>query len=151
MTIEKDEDFAKYKGTLKGKFVLLSPTRDVAAFFESPTRRYTETGARRTSREAASGGGRVRRVPPALGLRRRAWRCARSAWRSSRKRACSRIVEISAGDARRQRRGHRVRARCRATATVTVEGQVPVPQVVLAAEHYGRMLRVLDKKVPVTV
>ena len=31
----------------------------------------------------------------------------------------------------------------------TVDGQVPVPQVVLAGEHYGRLLRVLDKKVPV--
>ena len=47
VTIETDEDLAKYKGTLKGKFVLQSPTREVASYFESPTRRYTDVGSRR--------------------------------------------------------------------------------------------------------
>jgi hypothetical protein len=51
VSIDKDEDFAKYKGTLKGKFVLVSPQRDIAAYFESPTRRFTDEGLEELSEE----------------------------------------------------------------------------------------------------
>src|SRR5690606_1762544 len=40
--IDSDEDFEKYRGTLRGKFVLQSPMRDVPPYFESPTRRFTD-------------------------------------------------------------------------------------------------------------
>ncbi len=40
--IDKADDFKKWEGKLKGKIVLVSPTREVPAFFASPTRRWEE-------------------------------------------------------------------------------------------------------------
>ncbi len=145
VTIEKDEDFAKYKGTLAGKFVLLSPTRDVAAFFESPTRRYTETGLEDLSREQV-GGARGRFPGGAAFGAGMALRKKRMAF--FKEEGVLAIVEMSAG-ARGDNGTVIAQGPMPGDGDRTVEGQVPVPQVVLAAEHYGRMLRVLDKKVPV--
>jgi hypothetical protein len=41
--ITKEEDFAKYKGQLKGKFVLTVPTPESPERFEPQARRYTDT------------------------------------------------------------------------------------------------------------
>jgi hypothetical protein len=40
--IQTDEDYAKFKGQLKGKFVFVTPMRDVAASFAPLGHRYTE-------------------------------------------------------------------------------------------------------------
>src|SRR4029077_9344484 len=40
--IEKEEDFAFYRGRLRGMFVLTAPLRAVEAQFEAPAHRYTE-------------------------------------------------------------------------------------------------------------
>ncbi len=40
--IENDGDFGKYKGKLKGKFVLTAPMRAVDAHFDAPGHRYTD-------------------------------------------------------------------------------------------------------------
>ncbi|MFI5078331.1 MAG: hypothetical protein ACHQRO_13365, partial [Vicinamibacteria bacterium] len=42
--IDKAEDLEKWKGKLKGKIVLLSATRAVPSYFETPTRRYDDKG-----------------------------------------------------------------------------------------------------------
>jgi carboxypeptidase Q len=145
VAIEKDEDFGKYKGTLKDKFVLQSPTRDIAPFFESPTRRYTESGLDELSREQI---GPARRFPPGGfgGGATAAFRKKRLAF--YKEEGVLAVVEMSAGS-----RGDNGTVIAQGPAPGdgdrTVDGQMPVPNVVLAAEHYGRLLRVLDKKVPV--
>ena len=145
VTIETDEDFAKYKGTLKGKFVLQSPTREVASYFESPTRRYTEAGLDELSHDqigAARG-----RFPggPGFGAGM-AFRKKRMAF--YKEEGILAVVEMSAG-ARGDNGAVIAQGPVPGDGDRTVEGQVPVPQVVLAGEHYGRLLRVLEKKVPV--
>ena len=87
--IEKAEDLAKWKGKLKGKFVLVSPTRDGAGLTSSRRRAAT---TRRGSPicEAVDGSDAARP------LRRRAGPAgpaqpptsASSAWRSSSRKAC---------------------------------------------------------------
>jgi carboxypeptidase Q len=145
VTIESDEDFAKYKGTLKGKFVLQSPSRDVAAYFESPTRRYTDDGLDDLSHEQI-GGGRGR-FPGGAGFGAgMALRKKRMAFYKDE--GVLAIVEMSAG-ARGDNGAVIAQGPLPGDGDRTVDGQVPVPQVVLAGEHYGRLLRVLDKKLPV--
>ncbi len=42
MRIEKPEDLAQYKGKLRGKFVLVTPPREVNALFAAPATRFTD-------------------------------------------------------------------------------------------------------------
>ncbi|BCS31264.1 peptidase M28 [Luteitalea sp. TBR-22] len=144
VTIDKEEDFARYKGTLKGKFVLVSPLRDIAAYFESPTRRYTQSGLDELSQEQF--GARPRfpagmnfGAPAALRKKRMAF---------YKEEGVLAVVEMSSG-----MRGDNGTVIAQGPAPGegdrTVDGQAPLPQVVLAAEHYGRLMRVLDKKLPV--
>ena len=39
----KEEDLEQYKGKLKGKIILMSPTREVRAWLDAPGKRYTDT------------------------------------------------------------------------------------------------------------
>lgn len=144
VTIDKDEDFARYKGTLKGKFVLASPMRDIAAYFESPTRRYTATGLEELSQEQI---GQRPRYPAGMNFG------AAAAIRKKRlafykEEGVLAVVEMSSG-----MRGDNGTVIAQGPGPGegdrTVEGQAPMPTVVLAAEHYGRLLRVIDKKLPV--
>ena len=145
VAIEKDEDFARFKGQLKGKFVLQSPAREVAAYFESPTRRYTESGLDELSREQI---GPARRFPgfPGFGPGAQEFRKKRMAFYKDE--GVLAVVEMSAG-ARGDNGTVIAQGPAPGDGDRTVEGQMPVPNVVLAAEHYGRLLRVLDKKLPV--
>ena len=145
VTIEKEEDFAKYAGKLQGRFVLQSPAREVAAYFESPTRRYTESGLEELSREqvAPTRG----RFPGGSGAGA-AFRKKRMAFYKAE--GVLAIVEMSAG-ARGDNGAVIAQGPAPGDGDRTIDNQVPVPQVVLAAEHYGRLLRILDKKVPVSL
>ena len=49
--IETADDIAKFKGTLRGKFVLAQAMRDVAALWEPPARRYTDEQLRALEHE----------------------------------------------------------------------------------------------------
>ena len=143
VTLEKDEDFATYTGKLKGTFVLQSPSRDIAAYFESPTRRFTDTGLEELARDEVGGGPRGRfggfGASAAFRKKRLAFYKAEGVLA---------VVEMSPG-ARGDNGTVISQGPAPGDGDRTVENQVPVPQVVLAAEHYGRLLRVLDKKLPV--
>src|SRR4030095_12165733 len=56
--INEEKDFAQFKGTLRGKYVLSRPMRDVAAHFDAPGRRYTDAELRDLSMQPAAGRGR---------------------------------------------------------------------------------------------
>ncbi len=145
VSIETDQDLAKYKGTLAGKFVLQSPRRDVAAYFPSPTRRYTDSDLAELAEEQL---GAVRGRPSGgAGLAAaQAFRKTRMAFYKSE--GVLAIIEMSSG-ARGDNGAVVAQGPTPGDGDRTAEGQVPVPQVVLAGEHYGRLLRVLDKKLPV--
>ncbi len=146
VTIEKDEDFAKYKGTLKGAFVLQSARRDVVPYFESPMRRHTDASLDELSKEQLAAGGGARRYVtggPAAEFRKK-----RMAFYKAE--GVLAIVE-SSPPLRGDNGALFVSGPTPGDGDRTVEGQAVLPQVVLAAEHYGRLLRILDKKIPVTL
>ena len=145
VAIEKEEDFARYAGKLKGAFVLQSPKRDIVPYFESPLRRYTETGLEELEAERVSG---QRGRPFQFSNVSLDFRKKRNAFYKSE--GVLAVIE-SSPPMRGDNGALLVSAPTPGDGDRTIEGQALLPQIVLAAEHYGRILRVLDKKLPVTL
>ncbi len=148
VSIDDEADFAKYKGTLKGTFVLQSAPRDIVPYFESPQRRHTDASLETLSHEqvVASRGGRP--GFPGNFAEITAFRKKRMAFYKDE--GVLAVVE-SSPPTRGDNGALFVSAAGPGEGDRTVEGQAPLPQVVLAAEHYGRIVRVLGKKLPVTL
>jgi carboxypeptidase Q len=136
--IASDKDFETYRGKLRGKYVLSVAMRDVPPQFESPGHRYTEAELADLAKQPAGGGrgGRGRGNIDQDFARRRT-----QFWLDE---GVAAVLDFSnRGDG----------------GTLFVQGggprdakQPPVPaQVTLAVEHYGRIWRTLDKKIPVTL
>ena len=146
VTIEKDEDFAKYAGKLKGTFVLQSAKRDIVPYFESPTRRYTTEGLEELSHEQVAGG---------RGGRPFNFTGPNTAFRKKRMEFYKSEGVLAVVESSPPLRGDNgalfVSGPTPGDGDRTIEGQALLPQLVLSAEHYGRILRVLDKKIPVTL
>jgi len=145
--INNDEDFEKFRGQLRGKFVMITAMRDVPAEFQAPGRRFTDEDLTNLSnqpvqpprgggpgqRGAAPGAGRGNN-PQNFNQRRLTFFLDEGV-----------IATIEAGQG--------------SGGTVFVQGgggrnanDPPVPaQVVMAVEHYGRIWRMLDKKIPVRI
>ncbi len=146
--MDKEEDFEKYKGKLKGKFVLMAPLREIKLLFDPPARRFSESDLASITREDVSRSpfgrfGRPGGLQSQTEFRRKRMQFLVSEGALA-------IIEPSPGT-----RGD--------SGSVAVQGPAPgegsrdakdppvLPQVVLAAEHYNRILRTLDKKVPVSL
>ncbi len=134
--IRTDDDFAKYRGQLRGKFVLIDRPRDLEPHFQPFGRRFTDAELADLSKQpAARRGG-----PPQYGALREFERKKTQFWLDE---GVIATVEAGRGDG--------------GTLFVQAGGSrnpkdPPVPaQVVLAAEHYGRIARTLDKNMPVTL
>jgi carboxypeptidase Q len=151
--VESPDDFAKYKGQLKGKVVLTTGPRDVLPVWNPPASRYTVDQLRELEAEtdanprAGSYGGRndrPDRQPPAAGGGRGAAQSfsARRMQFFSEEGALA-LISPGRGDG----------------GTVFVQGggsreaSAPpgLPTISIAAEHYGRMYRTLEKKMPVRI
>ncbi len=140
--IEQESDFDRFRGQLKGRFVLLSPRRTVASLFTPPARRYTDDDLRALSSEIVAAARHRQPTPRAA----EAFRKTRMAFLVAE--GAAGIFEVSPAD-----RGDNL--------TVRVQGPLvgegsrdpkdppPLPHLVVAAEHYHRMLRTLDLKQPV--
>jgi len=149
--IEKTEDLEKWKGQLKGKIVLVSATRAVPSYFETPTRRYDDKGLTDLSKPSLDPTRRGRFGPGAPGFPGQVtadFRKQRMAFFI--KEGVLALVEMSPGD-----RGDNGAVRVQAPPDGENQRQTtdaPVlPQIVVAGEHYGRLLRLLDKKIPVAL
>jgi carboxypeptidase Q len=136
--IDDEKDFATFKGKLRGKFVLSMAMRDVAAHFDSPGHRYTDTELVDLSRQP-TGGGRGRGNFAA-------------AQEFNRKRAqffidegVAGVLDFSRGD------GGTVFVQAPQGVSRDPKGPAQPVQVTLAVEHYGRIWRTLEKKIPVTL
>jgi carboxypeptidase Q len=151
-TIEKEEDFANWKGKLKGKFVLLQPLREIKLLFEAPGRRFTDKDLDEMSEQEVALRGPFGRPggpggPGGFGAQAD-FRRKRMAFLVAE--GVAAIIDPSPGS-----RGD--------SGSVNVQGPGPgegsrelnappvVPQVVLAGEHYNRILRTLNNKLPVTM
>ena len=136
--INEEKDFATFKGKLRGKFVLGTAMRDVEAHFEAPGHRYTDGELVDLSMQPPAGGrGRGRGN---FGGNQEFNRKKTQFWIDE---GVAAVLDISRGDG----------------GTLFVQGggsrdakEPPSPpQIVFAVEHYGRIWRTLEKKVPVTL
>lgn len=138
--IESDKDFDTYRGKLKGKFVLTEPKQEVKALFEPPGHRYNEAELADLAKQPdPSRPERARRQPPErLAFERRKARFLASegvaaALETGRGSGGTFFVSPGSGGTRDPK-------------------DPPVaPQVVLAVEHYNRIVRTIEKKIPVTL
>jgi hypothetical protein len=134
--IQTEKDFETFRGKLRGKFVLSVATRDVPPHFEPAGKRFTDADLVELSRQPVVGRGRGRGIAPDLDFAKR----RNQFWLDE---GVAAVLDAGAGDG--------------GTVFVTGGGSrnpkdpAVAPQVTLAVEHYGRIARLLDKKVPVTL
>jgi carboxypeptidase Q len=145
--MESEKDFDTWKGKLKGKIVMPMPSREVKAQFDPPGKRYTDKDLQE-----------LEQVEPRADSERRRYDPAR--FQFSRKRmeflvseGVLATFEPGRGDGGTlfvQQGGAYSAAPPTGPFAMRFPANVP-PQIVIAIEHYGRLARTLDKKVPVTV
>jgi len=134
-----DAELESFKGKLRGKFVLTMPARAVPARFDPLGRRYTDTELADLARQPV-GGGRGGRGGPG-GQQPAGFAQRRTAFLVSE--GVAGTVETSNGDGGTifvQSGGSR-----------NASDPPTVPQVVIAVEHYNRIVRILEKRIPVTL
>ena len=137
--LETPADLEKWRGKLKGKVVLTAPPRAVTAHFAPQAERFTDAELEALARQPISsgrgrGGAPSAAATPAFARERTAFLVAEGVLAT---------IEPSRADG----------------GTVFVQGggsrnaadPPTVPQIVLTAEHYNRILRILDKKIAVTL
>jgi carboxypeptidase Q len=139
--INDEKDFATFRGKLRGKFVLGTAMRDVPAHFEAPARRYTDAELADLSKQpdAAGRGGRGGRG----GNFEAAQEFNRKKTQFWIDEGIAALVSVSQGDGGTlfvQGGGSR-----------DPKGPPSPPDVVIAVEQYGRIVRTLEKKIPVTL
>ena len=144
--IQTDRDFDTWRGKLRGKFVLTAPLRPVNARFDPLARRFTDPELADLARQPATGRGRgaAPAAPAAGGV---------SPQEFARKRAQFFVDEGVAALLEPSTTGDGGTFFVAAAANVTrdVKGPAVAPMVTLAVEHYGRIVRTLEKKIPVTL
>ncbi len=139
VVIEREEDLAKFKGKLKGKFVFSQPIREVRAAFDPLAQRYTDAQLDELAQQTVAVSRRAGQ-PQGFG---QAQQLNQLRQRFFTEEGVAAWVEAGTGDG----------------GTVFVGGggsrqpnQNPgPPRVALAVEHYNRILRTLEKNIPVTL
>jgi carboxypeptidase Q len=139
--LNNDRDLDTYRGQLKGKFVLTMPARPVAAHFEPEGHRYTDAELEALARQpiapprgrgGAPGGGPG--ADPGFATRRTAFLVSEGV-----------AATLEAG------RGDGGTTFVQSGGSRNAQDPPTVPQIVLAVEHYNRIVRVLEKNIPVTL
>ncbi len=134
--ITTDKDFETFRGKVRGKFVLGTAMREVPPQMEAPGHRYNDAELVELSKQPAAGGrgGRGNQADAAFARRKTQF------WIDE---GVAAVIDISRGDG----------------GTLFVQGggsrdakdPPSPPQVVIAVEQYGRIVRTLEKKIPVTL
>jgi carboxypeptidase Q len=153
--IETPEDLAKFKGQLKGKWVLTSAMRDVPALWTPPAQRYTEDQLKGLTSETDSTPRGGRGGPGRAGAPGRAGgpgggRGGAQSFAQQRNdfytsEGVLGLISAGRGDGGTIFLGGNNANRA---ANVTDLG---LPQIVIAVEHYGRIARTLEKNMPVRI
>jgi len=144
ISMDSMSDLAAARGTVRGKWVIVQPPAELKPKFEPLAARYTDdqlagmaavvppTQAQQARRGMRNFGGP--RTGPNMTDERRKF-----------------LVEEGALGELRPGRGDGGTVFVSATGSRAVDAPPSVPTIVLAAEHYGRIWRMLERKVPVTV
>ncbi|MFZ2905257.1 MAG: M20/M25/M40 family metallo-hydrolase [Cyclobacteriaceae bacterium] len=156
LDVKKEEDLQRYKGKLKGKVVLFSLPTPVKPGFEPDAKRFDDTELLEMANsgvQETGGGGRFR---PSLGPQSLAY----AKWDLCMKEGVVAVLEAS--PASRLEDGTLTAS----AASVPYPPETPfnqrlssraanapkiLPQIVVAAEHYNRMVRQAEKGLPVKV
>ena len=138
--INEEKDFADFKGKLRGRFVLSMPMRDVPAHFDAQGHRYTEPELADLSKQPPAGGGRGRGN---VGGGTQDFRLRKTQFLIDE--GVAAVLDFSRGD------GGTVFVQGPQGVSRDPKGPAQPPQVTLAVEHYGRIWRTLEKKIPVTL
>ena len=148
--METPQDLQKFKGQLRGKFVLTAALPTVPALWTATGRRYTEDELKdmqsETRAAARGGGGRGGRQggPGRGGAGAPSFAAQRTQFLKD-EGALAVVTTASRGDSGPILLGGNSANR---PATVTDLG---LPQIVIAVEHYGRIVRTLAKNLPVRI
>jgi hypothetical protein len=146
VALDTQDDLRKLAGTLKGKIVMMAPARDVDLLWSGVARRFTDDELRNMQAVPVAGGGgrgggRGGGAPAANAVSaadRMAFLVKEGA-----------VATFEPSPASRSDHGSILMG---AGLPGRNAGAPPaIPQIVLAVEHYNRMVRILDKKVPVQV
>jgi carboxypeptidase Q len=161
-----DEELEKFKGKLKGAIVLMAPARDVKAWFEAPGQRTTDdklltlANADLTAPGGAGPGGPAGRNAAQMSPEQRAaLQMQGKKWQLLYEEGAAVVLEPGRGD------GGTVfvqsvtmpvppgtqapAAFARGPRPWAKDAPVAIPQVVVAAEHYNRIIRTIKKGTPV--
>ena len=138
VTIESAEDFDTYRGTLDGAFVLVAPMRPVPALFEAPGQRFSDEALETMSMEP----------DPARARRRRRRDPARAEFQRN---VMQFFVDEGVAAVLEPGRGSGGTVFVGRGGSQAADAPPVPPQVVLAVEHYGRIVRTLQKDIPVTL
>lgn len=148
--ITKEEDFAKFKGQLKGKFVLTATMPEIAPRFTADAHRYTDAELTELTADEAM----VPRPPlppgvPATPEERIAYFRAQ---REFQNKLGKFLVDEGAAGWLETSRGDDGTVFVQQGGGRDKEKDPPVPaRIAMAAENYGRIYRLLQKKIPVTL
>jgi len=142
--ISNDQDFDKYKGQLKGKFVMTEPMREIEPNFTADAHRYTDEELAELAVEPvpAGRGGRGGRGGPAAFA-------AFAAQRELNAKIQKFLVDegVAAWLSPSPHDDGTIQVQ-----SVSRDPNVPSPpRVVVDVENYGRIMRILEKKIPVTL
>jgi len=140
-----DADLERWKGKLKGKIVLAMPIREVKASFDPLAKRYTDDELKKLEDIDPTGGQRRQydRSQLTFGLKRLQFLADEGVLASFEpsRGGDGGTIFVQQGGAYNPTAPQMF---------VRFPANVP-PQVVLAAEHYNRLARTLDKNVPVSI
>lgn len=140
--VDSADDLEKYEGKLKGAIVMVSDPPALETSFEADAKRYTDESLTDVYKSSTAG----RRRPPAETPGRRSDFRGRRALREKMNGTLSKegvgcIIEAS--------RGAHGTLFVQGSGSREVKDDPAPPSLVIAAEHYGLIARLLKKKVPV--
>jgi carboxypeptidase Q len=150
VAIANENDFAKYKGMLKGKIVLLGAGRDLPMSLQPLATRRSDPDLATLAQAPDAGGGRGQAPPGAAAIgggRQGGPGGGQQFVRALNKFLVDEGVAVAVRVGAGRSEGGTVFAQ--GGGTRDVKDPVPPPMVTLTPEHYNRIARLLDHKIPV--
>ncbi len=140
--ITKEEDMAKFKGQLKGKLVITSVPEPVLPHFEADAKRYTDAELADLANYPITGGGDKAMADRIAGFR---------AQRELQAKIMKFFLDEGVVAWLENQRGDDGTVFAQQGGSRDPKDPPAITRVALATEHYGRLYRLLEKKIPVTV
>ena len=138
--LDSESDMAKFKGTLRGKWVMTTPARDLPANFTAQASRYTEGFLDSLAAPAP-----VQQGNPAAQFNN----ANRAAAQALAARRAQFLVDEGVAGLLQYGRGDEGTVFAASTGSRDPNAPASVPNIIVSAEHYGRMARTIAKGVPV--